>query len=144
MRTLVPKMRFGRLGPKPAMAFGERNAQTLARKCARNAHRCAESARLVVLPLYLRRISGVETRNPRRENASKMHTLKQKVGLEASKTCTLRQQVRQKHVPLGKKSAPVELRDGNEPLGDTSRGWSKTSILPNHTSFLVYFATCRI
>ena len=31
----------------------------------------------------------------------------------------LRQKVRQKHVPLGKKSAPVELRDGIEPPSGT-------------------------
>ena len=37
----------------------------------------------------------------------------------ASKTRTLSQKVRQKHVPLGKKSAPIVPRDGNEPLEDT-------------------------
>ena len=39
------------------------------------------------------------------KSVSKTRTLRQKVGVEASKTCTVRQKVRQKHVPLGKKSA---------------------------------------
>ena len=55
---------------------------------------------------------------PSSKSASKTRTLTLKVRFEASKTCTLRQKVHQKHVPLGKKSAPVRLRDGNEPLKD--------------------------
>ena len=63
--------------------------------------------------------------------ASKTCTLKQKVGQKhvpfakksvgavdfqgGSKTCTLRQKVRQKHVPLGKKSA--SMRQKHVPLG---------------------------
>ena len=37
---------------------------------------------------------------------SKTPTLKQKVGFETSKTCTLKQKVRQKHVPFGRKCEP--------------------------------------
>ena len=57
-----------------------------------------------------------------------MHTLEQKVDVEipqllghhnASKTFTLKQKVRQKHVPLSKKSAPVRLRDGIAPPSET-------------------------
>ena len=82
-----------------------------------------------------RRISRrVKNTYPQAKSASKTCTLKQKVGHgvialgpaprpdnqprgdgRASKTRTLRQKVRQKHVPLSKKSAPVELRDGIEP-----------------------------
>ena len=58
----------------------------------------------VVQVCHLQRM-GVKNAHPSSESASKMRTLKQKVRFEASKTCTLRQKVRQKHVPLGKKSA---------------------------------------
>ena len=66
------------------------------------------------------RVAGVKNAYPSSESASKMRTLRQKVRFEASKTCTLKQKVRQKHVPLGKKSAPVRLRDGIEPPSETS------------------------
>ena len=62
---------------------------------------------------------GVKNVYPSSKSASKTCTLRQKVGLEASKTCTLRQKVRQKHVPLGRKSAPGELRDGIELPSET-------------------------
>ena len=47
---------------------------------------------------------GVRNAYPSSESASKMRTLRQKVGFEASKTSTLSTKVRQKCVPLGKKS----------------------------------------
>ena len=50
-------------------------------------------------------VEGVKNANPSSESASKMRTLRQKVGFGTPKTRTLRQKVRQKHVPLGKKSA---------------------------------------
>ena len=49
-------------------------------------------------------------------------TLKQKVGLGASKTRTLKQKVRQKHVPLGKKSGP---RCGPGDIADTPSGFEQ-------------------
>ena len=82
---------------------------------------------------------------PQAESASKTRTLRQKVRFEASKTCTLKQKVRQKHVPFGKKSAPVELRDGIEPPSRTPPKRASEALFSlNHTSFIVYFATCRI
>ena len=62
-------------------------------------------------------VAGDTTAHPSPESASKMRTLKQKVGFEASETRTLRQKVRQKHVPLGKKSGP---RCGPGDIKDTS------------------------
>ena len=55
----------------------------------------------------------------------------QKVSFEASKTCTLKQKVRQKHVPLGKKSAPVRLRDVTPGILGTPSG------LEENASFVI-------
>ena len=49
---------------------------------------------------------GVKNVYPSPESASKMRTLRQKVGFEASKTRTLRSKVRQKCEPFVRKSAP--------------------------------------
>ena len=69
---------------------------------------------------------GVKNVNPYAKSASKTRTLKQKVGLEALKTCTLRQKVRQKHVPLCKKSGS---RCGPGDIKDTPLGSNKTRAL---------------
>ena len=71
----------------------------------------------------------VKNTYPQAKSASKTCTLRQKVGFEASKTRTLRQTVRQKHVPLGKKSAPVRLRDVTPGILGTLQGWKKTRVL---------------
>ena len=60
-------------------------------------------------------MEGVKNAYPSSESASKMHTLRQKVGLEASKTGTLRQQVRQKCEPFVRKSAPWRAKTHRKP-----------------------------
>ena len=58
---------------------------------------------------------GVKNAYPSSESASKMHTLKQKVGFEASKTRTLRSKVRQKCEPFVRKSAPPRAKTHRTP-----------------------------
>ena len=50
---------------------------------------------------------------------SKTRTLNQKVGFEASKTCTLRQKVRQKRVPSARKWGPKPLPSRQVAFRDT-------------------------
>ena len=62
---------------------------------------------------------GVKNVYPSSKSASKTCTLSQKVGLEASKTRTLRQKVRQKHIPSCRNGA-LEV-NGNRPGVGTLR-----------------------
>ena len=60
-------------------------------------------------------MEGVKNAYPSSESASKMHTLKQKIWFEASKTPTLHQKVRQKCNPFVRKSAPPRANTHRAP-----------------------------
>ena len=88
---------------------------------------------------------GGKKRGPLDRTCVKNITLRQKVGLEASKTRTLRQKVRQKHVPLSKKSVPLGTPEQLPSLqGHPPWGSKKTRVLSFQTNFLVNLATCWI
>ena len=102
-------------GRLPAMRLGHQNASKTCTLSTKVRRKCVPLSRKSISNRVGWRVEGVKNAYPLAESASKTRTLKQKVRFEASKTCTLRQKVCQKHVPLGRKSAPVELRGGNEP-----------------------------
>ena len=94
--TLSTKVRRKRLPLGRKFGSKRQKRVPLARKCFKNAYPQAESRRRIEGRPRGVGVEGVKHANPSSESASKMRTLRQKVGFEASKTRTLHRKVRQK------------------------------------------------